>query len=44
VMPIADKFTNARTLVCTAVSSTCRRPAKFADPVLPASHKVVTPL
>ena len=43
-MPIADRLTKARTRVRTAVSSTWRSPAKFAEPVLPASHSVVTPL
>jgi hypothetical protein len=30
--------------VRTAASRTWRSPAKVAEPVLPASHKVVTPL
>src|SRR5216683_2889532 len=43
-MPIADRLTKARTRVRTSWSITWRSPAKVADPVLPASHKVVTPL
>ena len=43
-MPIADKLTNARVRVRTCPSMTARSPAKVAEPVLPASHRVVTPL
>ncbi len=43
-MPIADRLTKARMRVRTSWSMTWRSPAKVADPVLPASHSVVTPL
>jgi hypothetical protein len=37
-------LTKARVRVRTALSTTNRRPAKFAEPALPASQTVVTPL
>src|SRR6516225_7475932 len=43
-MPIAERFTKARARVRTVRSRTNLRPAKFAEPALPASHTVVTPL
>src|ERR1700676_4961252 len=43
-MPIADRLTKARMRVRTSWSITWRNPAKVADPVLPASHRVVTPV
>src|SRR5712691_8301515 len=43
-MPIADRLTKARMRVRTSRSMTWRSPAKVAEPVLPASHNVVTPL
>jgi hypothetical protein len=42
-MPIADRLTKARVRVRTSRSMTWRSPAKVAEPVLPASHKMVNP-
>jgi hypothetical protein len=43
-MPIAERFTKPWARVRTARSRTNLSPAKFAEPALPASHTVVTPL
>src|SRR4029077_18649950 len=43
-MPIAERLTKARVRVRTALSTTNRRPAKLADPALPAPHPGAAPL